>query len=100
MAFDPNKPVTLEEYNQSLRDSVNAYYTHAMNDPSMSREEAISSTAQMSENYLNAVDEFQAAQQGELANENDDLNAEPGNDLEDGGEDLDGGEDCDDGMDP
>ena len=36
MAFDP-KPVSLEEYNQSLRDSVNAYYVHAMNDPSMSR---------------------------------------------------------------
>ena len=43
MSFDP-RPVTLEEYNQSLRDSVNAYYTHAINDPGMSREDAIKST--------------------------------------------------------
>ena len=96
MAFDP-KPVSLEEYNQSLRDSVNAYYVHAMNDPSMSREEAGSCTA---ENYLNAVDEFQAAQteigtEGEITSGN-------GTGVEDGidsGEDLEGGEGCEDGMD-
>lgn len=99
MAFDP-KPVSLEEYNQSLRDSVNAYYVHAMNDSSMSREEAVSSTAQMAENYLNAVDEFQAAQteigtEGEITSGN-------GTGVEDGidsGEDLEGGEGCEDGMD-
>lgn len=61
MAFDP-KPVSLEEYNQSLRDTVNAYYEHAINDPSMSKEEAIQSTAEMSEKYLDAVQEFQEAQ--------------------------------------
>lgn len=65
MSFDP-KPVSLEEYNQSLRDAVNAYYVHAMNNPSMSKEEAISSTAQMSEQYLSAVEDFQAAQAGDL----------------------------------
>lgn len=59
MSFDP-KPVSLEEYNQSLRDAVNAYYVHAMSNPSMSKEEAISSTAQMSEQYLSAVEDFQA----------------------------------------
>ena len=45
MSFDP-KPVTLEEYNQSLRDTVNAYYEHAMQDPSMTEEDAIQSTAE------------------------------------------------------
>ena len=61
MSFDP-KPVSLEEYNQSLRDTVNAYYEHAMNEPSMSKEEAIKSTAETSEKYLDAVQEFQEAQ--------------------------------------
>ncbi|MCB6301678.1 hypothetical protein LI271_10240 [Lachnospiraceae bacterium 210521-DFI.5.20] len=61
MSFDP-KPVTLEEYNQSLRDTVNAYYEHAMQDHSMTEEEAIQSTAEMSEKYLDAVEEFQQEQ--------------------------------------
>ena len=59
MPFDSNKPVSLEEYNATLRDSVNAYYEHAMNDPTMSKEEAIKSTAEMSEKYIDAVQEFQ-----------------------------------------
>lgn len=62
MSFDPNKPVSLEEYNATLRDSVNAYYEHAMNDPTMSKEEAIKSTAEMSEKYFDAVQEFQESQ--------------------------------------
>ena len=62
MSFDPNKPVSLEEYNATLRASVNAYYEHAMNDPTMSKEEAIKSTAEMSEKYINAVQEFQESQ--------------------------------------
>lgn len=57
-----NEKVTLAEYNDSLRSGVNAYYAHAANDPSISREEAIAATAQMAENYLNAVGEFQAEQ--------------------------------------
>lgn len=61
MSFNP-KPVSLEEYNQALRAAVNAYYEHAINDPSMSKEEAIRSTAEMSERYLNAVQEFQETQ--------------------------------------
>lgn len=56
-----NKPVTLEEYNETLRASVNAYYEHAKNDPSMSQEEVIQNTAEMSEKYLDAVDEFNEA---------------------------------------
>lgn len=62
MSFDPNKSVSLEEYNATLRDSVNAYYEHAMNDPTMSKEEAIKSTAEMSEKYIDAVQEFQESQ--------------------------------------
>ena len=54
----------------------------------------------MAENYLNAVDEFQAAQteigtEGEITSGN-------GTGVEDGidsGEDLEGGEGCEDGMD-
>lgn len=62
MSFDLNKPVSLEEYNASLRSSVNAYYGHTMNDSAMSKEEAIKSTAEMSEKYLDAVQEFQETQ--------------------------------------
>ena len=35
------QPVTEEEYNQALRDAVNEYYEHALNDPTMSQEEAL-----------------------------------------------------------
>ena len=120
MSFDPNKPVTLEEYNATLRDSVNAYYVHAMNDPAMSKEEAINSTAEMSENYLGAVQEFQEAQEaqsgpnagmqaGESAGVQEDntasvetgtVDAGPSEDSvsEDNGINNDGG-DLDDGMD-
>ena len=62
MSFDPNKPVSLKEYNEALRGSVNVYYEHAMNDPTMSKEEAIKSTAEMGEKYLDAVQEFQETQ--------------------------------------
>ena len=57
MSFE-YKPVSLEKYNQTLRDSVNAYYTHAMNDPNMSNEDALKSTGEMAEQYLDAVQEF------------------------------------------
>jgi len=61
--------VSLEEYSQTLRDSVNAYYEHAMNDPGMSKEEAIQSTSVMAEQYLDAVDEFQSNMENENAAE-------------------------------
>lgn len=77
-------PVTLDEYNQSLRDSVNAYYVHAQNDPAMTQDEVIQSTAEMSEAYLNAVDEFQAEQAA----------------LDSGPEPGVADEECDDGLDP
>ena len=64
MSFD-YKPVSMEEYNQTLRDSVNAYYTHAMNDPDMSSEDVLKSTGEMAEQYLDAVQEFEDAQETE-----------------------------------
>ncbi len=54
--------VDRETFNNTLRDSVNAYYEHAMNDPSVSNEEAIAETAQVAEAYHNEMDAFDAAQ--------------------------------------
>mgnify|MGYP004459107031 CR=1 FL=1 len=88
MSFDP-KPVTLEEYNQSLRDTVNAYYEHAMQDPSMTEEDAIQSTAEMSEKYLDAVDEFQQEQSTQNETEMD-SGIEDSEGMDDGGLDDDG----------
>ena len=51
MSFE-YKPVFLEEYNQTLRDSVNTYYTHAMNDPNMSDEDALKSTGEWPNSIL------------------------------------------------
>ena len=107
--------VTLEEYDQSLRSAVNAYYEHAMQDPNMSHEEAIANTAKMSEEYLNAVDEFKAAMEEETNNaalseetvtENNgvaddvlDSSIEDGTGVDnDGGIDDDGGIDNDGGI--
>ena len=73
MSFE-YKPVFLEEYNQTLRDSVNTYYTHAMNDPNMSDEDALKSTGEMAEQYLDAVKEFQETQKiGNIETINEDV---------------------------
>ena len=88
MSFDP-KPVTLEEYNQSLRDTVNVYYEHAMQDPSMTEEDAIQSTAEMSEKYLDAVEEFQ--QEQDMQNETEvDFGIEDSEGIDNSGIDDDG----------
>lgn len=88
MSFDP-KPITLEEYNQSLRDTVNAYYEHAMQDPSMTEEDAIQSTAEMSEKYLDAVEEFQ--QEQDMQNETEvDSGIEDSEGIDNSGIDDDG----------
>lgn len=88
MSFDP-KPVTLEEYNQSLRDTVNAYYEHAMQDSSMTEEDAIQSTAEMSEKYLDAVEEFQ--QEQDMQNETEvDSGIEDSEGIDNSGIDDDG----------
>ena len=73
MSFE-YKPVSLEEYNHTLRDSVNAYYTYAMNDPNMSDEDALKSTGEMAEQYLDAVQEFQETQEmGNIETTNEDV---------------------------
>lgn len=90
------KPVSLEEYNQSLRDTVNAYYTHAMNDPAMSNEDALKSTGEVAENYLEAVDEFQEAQNCSIENDNSETTDEDVSIESDGSG---GGEDCEDSLD-
>lgn len=88
MSFDP-KPVTLEEYNQSLRDTVNAYYEHSMQDTSMTEEDAIQSTAEMSEKYLDAVEEFQ--QEQDMQNETEvDSGIEDSEGIDNSGIDDDG----------
>lgn len=61
MSFDP-KPVSLEEYDQTLRGAVNDNYIRELNDPSMSREDAMRSSSEMSEKYFDAVQEFQEEQ--------------------------------------
>ena len=61
----------MEEYDRNMRDSVNAFYQHAVNDPSMSREEAIAQTSQMAERYLEEREALQEAyERGEIASEN------------------------------
>ena len=88
MSFDP-KPVTLEEYNQSLRDTVNAYYEHAMQDTSMTEEDAIQSTGELSELYLDAVEEFQ--QEQDMQNETEvDSGIEDSEGIDNSGIDDDG----------
>ena len=88
MSFDP-KPVTLEEYNQSLRDTVNEYYEHAMQDPSITEQDAIQSTAEMSEKYLDAVEEFQ--QEQDMQNETEvDSGIEDSEGIDNSGIDDDG----------
>lgn len=54
--------VTKEEYDSTLRKSVNKFYEHELNNPSTSKEEVLSSTSTMAEEYINAVDAFDAAQ--------------------------------------
>lgn len=73
MTVAPYTPVTQEQYDNTMHDSVNAFYTHQLNDPSVSQEEAISSTAQMAERGLTASEEFAAA--NEQANSSAENNA-------------------------
>ena len=109
-------PVTVEDYDNSMRSTVNAFYEHALNDPSMSQEEAIAQTSQMAENYLNTMDEINTAHEnGEIMSNNDSINAEISeenagetvtdsavsdvNDLDNDGIEEDGGADEDGGVD-
>ena len=83
MSFD-YKPVSLEEYDQALRDAVNTYYTHAMNDPNMSQEEALNSTNERAEHYFEAVEEFQENQEAQEVQEGQNEDVAINNDLDNG----------------
>ena len=87
--------VSREEYDSQLRDSVNAFYEHQMNDPSVSQEEAISTTAEMAENYQVSMEEFdaQAAEAAQSQQMDNDESLDNGADNDTGGMDNDGGMD-------
>lgn len=55
----------MEEYDKTLRDQVNKYYEHLKNDPSLSNEDVMRMTEEMSEKYLTAVEEYRNAQKQE-----------------------------------
>ena len=89
-------PVTIEDYDNSMRATVNAFYEHAKNDPSLSHDEAVAQTGQMAENCLNTMDELQTAHEnGEIASVND--NAGIGEAPSDGGASVSGSGLSDDG---
>lgn len=62
MPFDPNKPVSLDEYNETLSKSYGQIYEHLKNDPTLSMEEFVQQASAMSEKYHDALQEFQDAQ--------------------------------------
>lgn len=63
MSFDPNKPVSLEEYNETLSKGYSMTYEHMKNDPTLSQEEFIQQASSMSEKYHEAIQEFQESQE-------------------------------------
>ena len=76
MTFDPNKPVSLEEYNATLSQSYAATYEHMKTDPTLSQEEFVEQASTMSEKYHEAIQEFQEAQDvqnGENMNTNEEV---------------------------
>lgn len=76
MTFDPNKPVSLEEYNATLSQSYAATYEHMKTDPTLSQEEFVEQASTMSEKYHEAIQEFQEAQDvqnGENMNINEEV---------------------------
>lgn len=85
--------VSREEYDSQLRDSVNAFYEHQMNDPGISQEEAISTTSEMAENYLVSMEEFdaQAAEAAQSQQVDNDESVGNGTENDTGGIDNDGG---------
>ena len=87
MTFDPNKPVSLEEYNATLSQSYAATYEHMKTDPTLSQEEFVEQASTMSEKYHEAIQEFQEAQDvqnGENMNTNEEIqNSSEALDIED-----------------
>ena len=52
---------TPAEYNTMLNNTLNSYYIHAMNDPSMTKEDAAKETSAMAERALTAAEEYSTA---------------------------------------
>ena len=95
--------VTYDQARDQIHDTVNAIYEHNLNDPTMTQEEAIQSTAESAEKGLTYLEDLQAeleAQENagnELQSENGTENAAESG-LENGAEN--GADDgIDDGMD-
>ena len=57
--------ITVDEYDAISREAVNRYYEHLKNDPSLSNEDVMRMTEEMSEKYLTAVEEYRNAQKQE-----------------------------------
>lgn len=70
--------VSREEYEATLRDSVNSFYEHQTNTPGVSQEEAISTTSEMAENYEEAMEEFDA----QAENDSGEMDNDDGIDME------------------
>lgn len=65
------KSATVEDYANSGRQTVNAYYEHCLNS-GMSKEQAIQETSSVSERYLENMQEInEAHENGEIMSEKD-----------------------------
>lgn len=106
MSFDPNKPVSLEEYNAILSRSYAMIYEHMKNDPTLTQEEFIQQASAMSEKYHEAIQEFQEMQDTQNgANMNTNEGIQAGSETLDivgistvDAETVDGGVSADDGV--
>ena len=61
MSFDPSKPESLDEYNETLSHTYAMTYEHMKNNPTLSQEEFIQQASTMSEKCNDASQEFQDA---------------------------------------
>lgn len=82
-----NWHVSREEVELTQHEAINAYYQHALNDPSMSREEAIQSTAQMAEQHEAYMEAYDAEQAANVQEQETGIQAESGEDMGAGQED-------------
>ncbi len=60
MSDGPDMHVTYEQARDQIHDTVNAIYEHNLNDPTMTQEEAIQSTAESAEKGLTYLEDLQA----------------------------------------
>ena len=82
ISLDPNKPVSLEEYNETLSNTYVTTYEHMKNDQTLSQEEFIQQANAMSEKYHDAIQEFQNAQDEKNVNVIDDIQLAESNEIQ------------------